>query len=296
MIMDNIEHEKNDAKPVILAVLAHPDDETFGMGGTLAHYARRGVEVHLICATKGELGEMAPELMEGFASVADVRVHELTCAANILGIKQIHYLGYRDSGMPGSPDNHHPNALFAQPVEAVAAQVAHLIRELKPQVVLTFDPIGGYRHPDHIAIHQAAVLAYKLAGDAQALPEESLPPYQPQRLFFNTMSRRMLRIGVRMMKLVGKDPAHFGTNHDIDIESLASVSFPTNAVIRYRDVALIRDQAAACHASQGGKSATMGIQGWIRRMIGSSETFMQGAPLPAPKKPVKDLFDGVEIR
>jgi N-acetyl-1-D-myo-inositol-2-amino-2-deoxy-alpha-D-glucopyranoside deacetylase len=284
------------ARPILLAVLAHPDDETFGMGGTLAHYVKRGVEVHLVCATKGELGEMPPELMEGFNSVAEVRVHELSCAADILGIKEIHYMGYRDSGMPGSPENQHPDALFAQPVEKVAVQVAHLIREIKPQVVLTFDPIGGYRHPDHIAIHKATVLAFQMAGDPQASTDDPLPAYQSQRLFYNTISRRMLRISVRILKLLGKDPHHFGTNHDIDIESLAIEDFPTNAVISYRDVSLIRDRAAACYESQGGKSMTMGVQAWIRRWIGSSETYMQGYPVPAPKKPVKDLFAGVEIR
>jgi N-acetyl-1-D-myo-inositol-2-amino-2-deoxy-alpha-D-glucopyranoside deacetylase len=73
-----------DPKPVLLAVLAHPDDETFGMGGTLALYARRGAEVHLICATRGEVGEASPELLEGFASVGERREYELRCAAEML--------------------------------------------------------------------------------------------------------------------------------------------------------------------------------------------------------------------
>jgi len=94
-------------------VLAHPDDETFGMGGTLALYASQGVEVHLVCATRGEVGEMDPKLLEGFASIAERRESELCCAADMLGLKAVHFLDYRDSGMPGSPDNTHPMALAA---------------------------------------------------------------------------------------------------------------------------------------------------------------------------------------
>ena len=110
-------------KAVILSVLAHPDDESFGMGGTLALYAERGADVHLVCATRGEVGEMDEKYMQGFESIADRRESELRCAAGILGLEGVHFLDYRDSGMPGSPDNSHPQALFAQPVEEVAENI-----------------------------------------------------------------------------------------------------------------------------------------------------------------------------
>ena len=158
-------------KRILLAVLAHPDDETFGTGGTLALYARSGAEVHLICATRGEVGEMDPKLLRGFDSIAERREHELRCAAELLGLSGVHFLGYRDSGMPGSPDNSHPNALAAQPLDKVAADVAQWIHALKPQVVITFDPIGGYRHPDHIAIQKATVKAFEDALRPQ--PDEA---------------------------------------------------------------------------------------------------------------------------
>src|SRR3990172_10089795 len=177
----------------LLAVLAHPDDETFGTGGTLALYARLGVEVHLVCATAGEVGEAPPDL-KGFASVGEMRKSELRCAAQTLGLTQVHFLGYRDSGMPGSPDNLHPQALAAAPLEKVAREVAALIRRIRPQVVITFDPIGGYRHPDHIAIHNATVLAFEAAGDAARFPA-SLPAYRPARLYFHTFQRPWLRPG-----------------------------------------------------------------------------------------------------
>ena len=95
----------------LAAVLAHPDDESFGMGGTLALYARKGVEIHLICATRGEAGEMDPDCLEGFDSIAERRESELLCAAEQLGITSVHFLNYRDSGMSGSLANQHPQAL-----------------------------------------------------------------------------------------------------------------------------------------------------------------------------------------
>src|SRR5512136_1210059 len=147
----------------MLVCLAHPDDETFGMGGTLALYARRGVQVHLVCATRGEVGEVDQELLQGFSSVGERRESELCCAADILGLAGVYFLDYRDSGMPGTPDNQHPNALAAQPIDEVASRLVNYIRRLKPQVMVTFDPIGGYRHPDHVAIHQATVRAFELA-------------------------------------------------------------------------------------------------------------------------------------
>jgi len=111
----------------LLTVLAHPDDETFGMGGTLARYARQGVDVHLVCATRGEVGEIDPHYKETIKSAACLRTQELRCALDVLGVRNLHFLNYRDSGMPGSEANHHPNALAAQPVDKVAEEVAHLI-------------------------------------------------------------------------------------------------------------------------------------------------------------------------
>ena len=110
------------SKPVLLAVLAHPDDETFGMGGTLALYAQQGAAVHLVCATRGEVGDVDPEYMQGYDSIADRREHELRCAAQMLGLAGVHFLDYRDSGMPGSEDNHHPRALAAAPLDEVASK------------------------------------------------------------------------------------------------------------------------------------------------------------------------------
>lgn len=273
----------------LLAVYAHPDDETFGTGGTLAHYARQGVEVYLITATRGEVGEAPPDL-KGFASTGEMREDELRCAAGILGIKAVYFLGYRDSGMPGSPDNKHPQALAAQPVDQVAREVARYIRELQPQVVMTFDPIGGYRHPDHIAIHNATVEAFRMAGDAD-VAIDSLPPYRPQKLYFSTFSRRFLRTAVGLIRLFGRDPARFGKNKDIDLASLVDVDYPIHASVPIRDVAEIKERAAACHASQGGSMPP--LLRWAQRLVANSETFMRAVPAEPPKQREHDLFAGV---
>ncbi len=278
--------------PTLLAVMAHPDDETFGIGGTLALYARRGVKVHLVCATRGEVGEIDENYMEGHDSKAEVREAELRCAAGVLGLTSVNFLNYRDSGMPGSPDNQNPRALVAQPLEQVAGEITEWIRRLRPQVVITFDPIGGYRHPDHIAIHNATVRAFDAAADPQIYPD-GLPAYQPQRLFFSVIPHGFLRVAVRLMPLFGFNPRQVGRNKDIDLVSISEVTFPVQAVVDFRPVADIRDKATACHASQGGGSLFQGMFGRLRRLFATRETFMQAYPIPQPGRISHDLFKGV---
>jgi N-acetyl-1-D-myo-inositol-2-amino-2-deoxy-alpha-D-glucopyranoside deacetylase len=277
----------------LLAVLAHPDDESFGMGGTLALYAHRGVDVFLVCATRGEVGEMDQKYLDGFNSIAERRETELRCAASHLGLKEVYFLNYRDSGMLGSPENSHPRALVAQPLEQIIADVTRYIRILKPQVVVTFDPIGGYRHPDHIAIHNATVKAFHLAPD-DTFMLDGLEPYCPQKLYFHTMPHTMLRLAVRLMPIIGKNPSKLGKNKDIDLVSITALRFPIHARIDFRRVAKKRDEASACHASQGGGLILPGPFTYIRRVISSYDTFMRAVPQPTPKMHVeKDLFDRV---
>jgi len=279
------------ATKTLLAVLAHPDDESFGMGGTLAIYARKGVAVHLVCATHGEAGEVDPRYLRGYNSIAEQRRDELRCAAGILGLAGVHFLNYRDSGMAGSLTNHHPQALVAALPDQVAADVTHYIRLLRPQVVLTFDPIGGYRHPDHIVIHQATVRAFFAAGNPAIYPED-LPPFSPLKLYYHTIPLGFMRFMVKLMPLFGRDPRRQGRNQDIDMVSIAAVSFPTHAVINYRPVAAIREKAAACHASQGGGGLIRGPFAVLRRWFSSYETFMRAYPPPIGRKE-RDLFEGI---
>jgi LmbE family N-acetylglucosaminyl deacetylase len=284
---------------VLLAVLAHPDDESFGMGGTLALYAKRGAEVHLVCATRGEAGEMDPDCLDGFASIADRREHELRCAAGILGLAGVHFLDYRDSGMPGSADNRHPQALAAAPLEEAAARVVHFIRKLRPQVVVTFDPIGGYKHPDHIAIHKATVLAFEAAGDPAWQPAPGfpvdLPPYRPEKLYFHVFPKTWMRLVVRLMPLLGRDPRRFGRNGDIDLADLVEDGdFPVHAQIDYSLVEDRKDAAAACHASQlGGGPPRRGLIGWIWHQMAKHEHFMRACPPVQGRLREQDLFAGL---
>ncbi len=288
-----------DIRPRLVAVLAHPDDESFGMGGTLAWYAECGAMVSLVCATRGEAGEVDQEHLSGYHSIAELRVDELNCAAKALGLSGVYLLNYRDSGMAGSPDNHHSQALAAAPLDDVAAQVTHYLRLLRPHIVLTFDPIGGYRHPDHIAIQRATVHAFHAAGQADAYPDpDGLAPYQPQKLYFHTFSRGALRLIVRLMPLFGKDPKKFGRNGDIDIASIAQEEFPIHARIDYLPVESRKNNAGRCHASQGGASSLVrGLFGFIFRLTGDAgrDSFMRAYPPPTPNLLEHDLCAGIHI-
>ena len=286
---NNFRPQSSVRRRVLLAVYAHPDDE-LSAGGTLAHYARQGVSTHLICATRGEVGEAPPDL-KGFHSIAEMRTDELLCASNILGLDSVNFLGYRDSGMPGSPDNQHPESLVSAPVDEVARKIAAFIRRLKPQVVITFDPIGGYRHPDHIAIHHATVKAFTMAGDA-TIEIDGLSPHTPSKLYFSTFPRGFLRTGVRLLKLLGRDPKHFGKNGDIDLEALVEFDFPIHARIPIGDALEQKMRATACHSSQlpsmGGTLAQ-----WFQKLFANEEMFMRAVPAEPPPHIERDLFEGI---
>lgn len=282
-----------DKQRIILAVLAHPDDESFGMGGTLAKYAEEGVKIHLICATRGEVGEMPEDCLDQGQTIGDRREQELRCAARELGISRLHLLDYRDSGMLGSPENQHPRALINASEAEVTARVKDIMQKVKPQVVLTFDPIGGYRHPDHIAMHKAARDSFlSLAAEQQNAPESDR---YLKRLYYHTISRRFIRLNVRILRLLGKDPSRWGKNQDIDLTQLAVDDFPTHARINYKSVADKKSRAAACHASQGGGGFTKGYLRWFLWLMGvrDQDDFMQAFPEPENGRPDRDLFSGI---
>jgi LmbE family N-acetylglucosaminyl deacetylase len=280
-------------KQVLLAVLAHPDDETFGTGGTLALYAGRGVEVHLVCATRGEAGDMDADCLDGFDTVAERRVSELRCAAGILGLSGVYFLNYRDSGMPGSAENQRPEALINAPLDEVAGHIVHYMRVLKPQVVITFDPIGGYKHPEHIAIHRATVEAFRLAGDPSYPGPSGLPAYQPQKLYYHIFPKGMLRWAVRILPLFGRDPRRFGRNGDIDLVDLVEAGdFPAHARLDCRSVQDKREAASACHASQL-SGPPSGIMSRFMRLFGGKEMYMRAYPAVEGRLKETDLFTGV---
>jgi LmbE family N-acetylglucosaminyl deacetylase len=276
----------------ILAVLAHPDDETFGLGGTLALYAQKGFDVYYVCATRGEVGSADEEFMKGFKDTAEMRTDELMRAAKILGLKDVFFLGYRDSGMPDSEDNKHPNAQVAHPIDEVAGRVVKYIRELKPEIVLTFDPIGGYKHPDHIHIQRATTLAFEKADDASFHPEAG-SPFTPLALYYQVFPRWFLKWAVRLMPLFGKDPHKFGRNGDIDLTDLI-VDYPIHVRVNTRSVGKIKSRASAQHASQGGGQMRHGLMGFIMWAFGEREDYMRAyPPVNGNFSRKHDLFDGI---
>ncbi|MBL8058757.1 MAG: PIG-L family deacetylase [Anaerolineales bacterium] len=281
------------AQDTLIFVGAHPDDESFGPGGALAEYVERGARVYYACATRGEVGSADPEHLVGHATPGDMRWAELTAATRELGLAGVLHLGYRDSGMPGSPDNGHPEALAAAPLAEVTGRVVKVLRELRPQVVMTFDPIGGYRHPDHIAIHLATVRAFHAAGDPAHYPEAG-PECEPQKLYYSVFPKGFLKWAVRLMPLFGQDPRRFGRNRDIDVTQLLE-EFPIHARVPIRPAALSRkERASACHKSQlGGGPPRGGPLRFLLRRFSQQETFMRAHPPADGRVREDDLFAGV---
>lgn len=285
----------------MLISVAHPDDESFGMAGTIARYASEGVAIYLICMTNGDVGSADPEYMQSYESVAQLRMTELCCAARELGLAHVYAFGYRDSGMAGSPDNHHPDSLHAAPLEEVTRRVTEVIREVRPQVVITFDPYGGYGHPDHIKVHEATTRAFEAAGDPAQFAEQvesGLQPYRPQKLYFMTFDRRVLRLFVKLMPLFGQDPRHMGRNKDIDYTEIARHAYPMHAFITTREFAAQAERARMCHASQLGGMGRPTLMQRARRLLTGlyTETYMRAYP-PVDGKHLRetDLFAGVQV-
>ncbi|MCK4977255.1 MAG: PIG-L family deacetylase, partial [Anaerolineales bacterium] len=120
--------------PILLAVFAHPDDEAFGTGGTIACYATSGVDVVLVCATRGEAGEISDPIFATPETLGQVREEELRCAADTMGVKDLIFLDYRDSGMAGTPENDDPRAFINAPADAVISTLVGIIRRVQPQI------------------------------------------------------------------------------------------------------------------------------------------------------------------
>src|SRR6478672_43851 len=169
----------------ILAVYAHPDDEQ-GVSGTLAKYARQGVRTGLICATRGEVGEISDPALATPENLGAVRERELRDAAAVLGVQQLWFLDYRDSGMAGTAPNGDPRAFMNADGEEVVGRIVRIIREFKPQALVTFDATGGYGHPDHVAIHRWTTEAFATAADPARYPDAG-PAWRAGRLFYGSI-------------------------------------------------------------------------------------------------------------
>ena len=173
----------------LLAVHAHPDDESSKGAATMAMYAAAGVEVLVATCTDGSRGDIQNPAMEGQPhpkrDMAGARRLEMDAAANVLGIRQ-RWLGFVDSGLPeGDPLPALPPGCFAlQPLERAAAPLVRLVRDFKPHVILSYDENGGYPHPDHIMAHRVAVEAFAAAGDPARYPGTG-EPWEPSKLYYD---------------------------------------------------------------------------------------------------------------
>lgn len=279
----------------MLVVLAHPDDESFGMGGTLARYAAEGVEVHIAIATDGVAGSVAEGYEHTLAELAAVRAQELQAAVSILG-GHLHMLGYRDSGYIGDPANENPGAFIQQNVAEVAGRIVALIREIRPQVVVTHDETGGYFHPDHIMCWKVTTPAFFAAGDPVQYPDISFPAHQPERLYYTGLSNRMMKVFTGLMRLKGQDPKHAGRNKDIDFTRIGIPPQRLNAKIDFSDYWDVKRAASAQHPSQGGgmggRLSMLPVR--LQKRLMSKETFIRAYPPVPDGFRESDLFNGIE--
>jgi N-acetyl-1-D-myo-inositol-2-amino-2-deoxy-alpha-D-glucopyranoside deacetylase len=201
----------------LLLVHAHPDDETIGTGATMAKYAQEGALVTLVTCTLGEEGEvLVPELAHLAADRDDTlgqhRIGELATAMEALGVTDHRFLGgpgrWRDSGMMGLPTNDRPGCFWQADMDEAVGELVRVIREVRPQVLVSYDDNGGYGHPDHIQAHRVAVAAMAAAGDPTRYPEAG-EPWQISKRYETAVPLSFLRQAFEALKAMGED-APFG--------------------------------------------------------------------------------------
>jgi LmbE family N-acetylglucosaminyl deacetylase len=273
------------SKKRLLLVFAHPDDEQ-GVGALAARYTAEGADVTLVCATNGDVGTVKPEHLQGYDSITALRRAELDCAAQALGLKEVITLDYRDSGMMGSVDNQHPESLWFASLESVAARLVEIMRRVCPQVIITFDPFGIYGHPDHIKIHQATMAAFQAVQSDQV---------HPQKVYYMCLpGAKMMRAGLTIYRLLGRDPRRMGTNKDVDAQAVVDAALPAHARIYIRPYLESALRAMACHASQIDARATSPVVRFLWKLFGGYTRLTRAAPEPRPGERMEtDVFLGV---
>ncbi len=198
---------------VLMAVHAHPDDECITTGGLLARSAADGIRTVLVTCTDGAVGEISDPSLATPENLVEVRAAELDESVRILKVSRLRKLGYRDSGMAGTDDNQHPESFHQADFQGAVAKVVDIMREERPQVVVTYDENGGYGHPDHIRAHQVAVAAF------DAVASE---PWAPKRLFYTVIPRSAFTRFAEVVRAAGievpfsetNEPPPFGVDDD----------------------------------------------------------------------------------
>ncbi len=290
----------------LLAILAHPDDESFGLGGTLAKYARTGVDVHVCTVTDGAAGSYGAEgtpsnqggletVRDPKLSLAEIRRRELQCACEILDV-HLHTLNYRDSGMEGMKENQHPDSLYQADLDGVAQELVQIIQEVRPQVVITHDPSGGYFHPDHIKVSEAVCEAWEITADpgsSGGTTSASANLWQPARLYYTVIPRSALKWFVRILRLLRQDPRRFGQNKDVDLTAVGVPDEQIQVRLDVRRHVSIKEEASACHKSQGGGGALRFLPRFLRNRFFGHEFFVQAQPPGSVTH--GDLFEGLGL-
>lgn len=289
------EVEKNPCRLRLMAVHAHPDDESSKGAGTMARYVDEGAEVTVVTCTGGERGDILnPRLKddpEANADLSAVRHREMDRAREILGINQV-WLGYVDSGLPeGDPLPALPDGCFAliDPEEA-ARPLVKLVRELRPHVMLTYDENGGYPHPDHIHSHRISMLAYELAADPSYMPELG-EPWAVAKIYYQLLFPPAQMIAyARYMRKHGLDNPFEAQMEYFEGLDQRPITTRVN-VSRYLDV---RDAALLAHATQVDPGGFFfAVSNEIKREAWPTEDFQLRHSRIGVTLPESDLFEGI---
>jgi LmbE family N-acetylglucosaminyl deacetylase len=277
----------------ILGVFPHPDDEGT-MSGALLQYGQAGVETGLICITRGEVGEISDPALATAENLGKVREGEMRTAVQVLGVSQLWFLDYRDSGMAGTPENEDSRSLKQAPPAEVVGKIVEVIRRFRPQVVVTFDETGGYGHPDHIAAYKHTTSAFYAAADAAQYPASG-PAHPVAKLYYSSLPRRIIRkMGEWMQRqrlesegwVAKLDPEKLGlTDEQIDV---------CLDVERYLET---KGRSWSMHRTQVNPSSAMArIPDEIQREWRRCEYFHLAATRVGPDVPGEDdLFARVEV-
>ncbi len=199
-----------DAPLRLLTVHAHPDDESSKGAGTVARYHDEGVWCTLVCCTGGEAGDILNPAMDREDVRADlpgVRRRELDRAAEIIGYDEVVWLGYRDSGMPDTPENADPRCFARAELDEAVERLVREVRRVQPHVIVTYpDRQEGYPHPDHLRVHDISIAAFDAAGDPDRFPDAG-DPWQPLKLYYTMWSKkRVLAMHEKMLELGLESP------------------------------------------------------------------------------------------
>ncbi|MER7925075.1 MULTISPECIES: N-acetyl-1-D-myo-inositol-2-amino-2-deoxy-alpha-D-glucopyranoside deacetylase [unclassified Streptomyces] len=278
----------------LLLVHAHPDDESINNGATMAKYAAEGAHVTLVTCTLGERGEVIPPALRHLSgtALAEERERELTAAMKALGVSDHRLLGgpgsYRDSGMMGTPDNDDPDCFWQADLDEAAGHLVEVIRETRPQVLITYDPDGGYGHPDHIQAHRVAMRAAELAADAG----QSIA-----KVYWNRVPRTVVEAGFARLRDVLPELPFAETAAVDDVPGVVDDGRIT-AVIDGTAYADAKTAAMRAHATQievAPDAPYFALSNDLAQPIFPTEYYELVRGEPGGSAPETDLFEGLEL-